>query len=176
MPFAQARQTFKSPVPDCSSMAMAVSASSGLTCNRIPRTTGESIQAILESARKLSIPAESRQPFAMRASERLPNCRIVTSSGTSWLSTQRLYARRLDRGVSLRIIRSKKWNWHGIQVEQLPEGLFLATSEELPGLVAQGRTVTEVLEIARDVARREREDQLIFPTAANRHHYTVVAA
>ena len=64
----------------------------------------------------------------------------------------------------------------GIQVEQLPEGLFLATSEELPGLVAQGRTVTEVLEIARDVARREREDQLIFPTAANRHHYTVVAA
>jgi predicted RNase H-like HicB family nuclease len=39
-----------------------------------------------------------------------------------------------------------------IHVEQLPEGLFLATSDELPGLVAQGRTVAETLEIARDVA------------------------
>src|ERR1039458_7675404 len=40
-----------------------------------------------------------------------------------------------------------------IQIEELPEGLFLATSDELPGLVAQGRTVAEALEIARDVAR-----------------------
>lgn len=30
-----------------------------------------------------------------------------------------------------------------IQVEELPEGLFLATSDELPGLVAQGRTVAK---------------------------------
>ena len=41
-----------------------------------------------------------------------------------------------------------------IQREELPEGLFLATSHELPGLVAQGRTVAEALEIARDVARK----------------------
>ncbi len=41
-----------------------------------------------------------------------------------------------------------------IQVEELPEGVFLATSDELPGLVAQGRTVAETLEIARDVARK----------------------
>lgn len=41
-----------------------------------------------------------------------------------------------------------------IQIEELPEGLFLATSEELPGLVAQGGTVAEVLEIAQDVARK----------------------
>jgi hypothetical protein len=40
-------------------------------------------------------------------------------------------------------------------------------------LVAQGRTVAEALEIARDVARkliearREREDQLSFPTASD---------
>lgn len=27
-----------------------------------------------------------------------------------------------------------------IQIEELPEGLFLATSDELPGLVAQGRS------------------------------------
>ena len=41
-----------------------------------------------------------------------------------------------------------------IEVEELPEGLFLATSNELPGLVAQGRTAAEALEIARDVARK----------------------
>lgn len=41
-----------------------------------------------------------------------------------------------------------------IQIEELPEGVFLATSDELQGLVAQGRTVAEALEIARDVARR----------------------
>ena len=41
-----------------------------------------------------------------------------------------------------------------LQVELLPEGVYLATSEAIPGLVAQGRTVTETLEIARDVARR----------------------
>ncbi|MHC1726087.1 MAG: type II toxin-antitoxin system HicB family antitoxin [Syntrophobacteraceae bacterium] len=41
-----------------------------------------------------------------------------------------------------------------IHVEKLPEGVYLATSEDVPGLVAQGRTVTEALEIARDVARK----------------------
>jgi predicted RNase H-like HicB family nuclease len=41
-----------------------------------------------------------------------------------------------------------------IHVERLPEGLYLATSEDLQGLVAQGRTVTETMEIARDVARK----------------------
>jgi len=41
-----------------------------------------------------------------------------------------------------------------LHVEKLPEGYYLATSDEVPGLVAQGRTVAETLEIARDVARR----------------------
>lgn len=41
-----------------------------------------------------------------------------------------------------------------IHVEELPEGGFLATSDELPGLVAQGRTVAETVEIAQDVARK----------------------
>ncbi len=41
-----------------------------------------------------------------------------------------------------------------IHVEKLPEGVYLATSEDIPGLVAQGRTVIESLEIARDVARK----------------------
>jgi len=41
-----------------------------------------------------------------------------------------------------------------LNIELLPEGQFLATAEDLPGLVAQGRTVAETLEIARDVARK----------------------
>jgi len=41
-----------------------------------------------------------------------------------------------------------------IHIERLPEGVYLATSEDVPGLVAQGRTATEALEIARDVARK----------------------
>ncbi|MCA1764865.1 MAG: DUF1902 domain-containing protein [Desulfobulbaceae bacterium] len=46
-----------------------------------------------------------------------------------------------------------------IHIEKLPEGLYLATSEDVPGLVAQGRTVTETMEIARDVARKILESQ-----------------
>ncbi len=47
-----------------------------------------------------------------------------------------------------------------INIEKLPEGVYLATSEELQGLVAQGRTVAETLEIARDVARKLLKAQL----------------
>src|SRR5947199_8875729 len=47
-----------------------------------------------------------------------------------------------------------------VHVEQLPEGVFLATSDELPGLVAQGRTLAETLEIAQDVARKLVESYL----------------
>ena len=46
-----------------------------------------------------------------------------------------------------------------LHVERLPEGGYLATSEAIKGLVAQGRTVAETLEIARDVARRLLEAQ-----------------
>ena len=48
----------------------------------------------------------------------------------------------------------------GIHIEALPEGGFLATSDELPGLVAQGRTVAETVEIAQDVARKLVESYL----------------
>lgn len=41
-----------------------------------------------------------------------------------------------------------------LHIEKLPEGLYLATSDDVPGLVAQGRTVEETIEIARDVARK----------------------
>jgi len=46
-----------------------------------------------------------------------------------------------------------------IHIEKLPEGVYLATSEDIQGLVAQGRTATEALEIARDVARKLIEAQ-----------------
>jgi predicted RNase H-like HicB family nuclease len=46
-----------------------------------------------------------------------------------------------------------------LHIEKLPEGLYLATSDDIPGLVAQGRTITETLEIARDVARKLLEAQ-----------------
>lgn len=41
-----------------------------------------------------------------------------------------------------------------LDIERLPEGVYLATSNEVPGLVAQGRTVDETVEIAKDVARK----------------------
>jgi len=46
-----------------------------------------------------------------------------------------------------------------IQIEKLPEGVYLATSESVQGLIAQGRTVVETLEIARDVAKKLLESQ-----------------
>ena len=41
-----------------------------------------------------------------------------------------------------------------IRIDKLPEGAYLATSDDIQGLVAQGRTVAETVEIARDVARK----------------------
>ncbi len=46
-----------------------------------------------------------------------------------------------------------------MHIERLPEGVFVATSEDIQGLVAQGRTVNETVEIARDVARKLLEAQ-----------------
>ena len=41
-----------------------------------------------------------------------------------------------------------------LHIEKLPEGLYLATSNDIPGLVVQGRTIAETLEIARDIAKK----------------------
>jgi predicted RNase H-like HicB family nuclease len=46
-----------------------------------------------------------------------------------------------------------------LHIEALEEGGYVATSDEIQGLVAQGRTVQETLEIAKDVARRLLEAQ-----------------
>jgi len=65
---------------------------------------------------------------------------------------------------------SKEWRSTGAVRARwmLPEGVWVATSDELSGLMAQGRTVAEALDIARDVARkliearRERESEIPF--------------
>ncbi|MBA4373909.1 MAG: type II toxin-antitoxin system HicB family antitoxin [Thermodesulfovibrio sp.] len=41
-----------------------------------------------------------------------------------------------------------------LHLEELEEGGYVATSPDLPGLVAQGRTMSETVEIAHDVARK----------------------
>ena len=46
-----------------------------------------------------------------------------------------------------------------IHIEKLPEGFYLATSESIQGFVAQGRKISETLEIARDVAKKLIEAQ-----------------
>ena len=67
-----------------------------------------------------------------------------------------------------------------VHVEQLPEGGYLGTSDDVPGLIAQGRTVAETLEIAGDVARkllearREREQLHSLPSTADCQDYTIV--
>lgn len=55
-------------------------------------------------------------------------------------------ARRAAGGVEEAVIR--------LDVERLPEGGYVATSPDVPGLVAQGRTLAETAEIAQDVARK----------------------
>ena len=41
-----------------------------------------------------------------------------------------------------------------LKLEPLDEGGYVATSPDLQGLVAQGVTIAETMEIARDVARK----------------------
>ena len=40
-----------------------------------------------------------------------------------------------------------------LHIEKLPEGIYLATSEDVPGLVAQDNTIADTIEIAKDVAK-----------------------
>ena len=67
-----------------------------------------------------------------------------------------------------------------IHIKKLPEGVYLATSDDLQGLVAQGRTVTEGLEIARDVARKlieartERSGKMEFATISDSFDYPLI--
>ncbi len=46
-----------------------------------------------------------------------------------------------------------------IHIEKLPEGVYLATSDDIQGLVAQGQTIKETLKIARDIVKKLLESQ-----------------
>jgi len=46
-----------------------------------------------------------------------------------------------------------------LQIEKLPEGVYLATSDNLQGIVVQGNSIIETVEIARDVAKKLIEAQ-----------------
>jgi predicted RNase H-like HicB family nuclease len=67
-----------------------------------------------------------------------------------------------------------------IHIEKLPEGLYLTTSDDVQGLIAQGRTATEALEIARDVARKliearaQRSDDLNLAAIADSFDYPLI--
>ncbi len=48
-----------------------------------------------------------------------------------------------------------------LKIEKLEEGMYLATSDDLQGLGAQGRTISDIVEIAQDVARNLIESRLL---------------
>jgi predicted RNase H-like HicB family nuclease len=41
-----------------------------------------------------------------------------------------------------------------LRIERLPEGCYLATSPDVPGLVAEGRSMVEAVEIAQGLTRK----------------------
>jgi predicted RNase H-like HicB family nuclease len=47
-----------------------------------------------------------------------------------------------------------------LNVETLPEGLYLVTSPDVPGLVAEGRSLSEAVEIAQGLIRKIAESCL----------------
>ena len=64
-----------------------------------------------------------------------------------------------------------------LHIEKLPEGVYLATSDSVQGLVAQGRTVAETLEIARDVAKKlieAQQERTVFPAIKEAFDYPLV--
>lgn len=65
-----------------------------------------------------------------------------------------------------------------LHIEQLPAGVCLATSDDVQGLIAQGRTIQETIEIARDVAKKLIEAQTghRLPTVAESFDYPVIVA
>lgn len=63
-----------------------------------------------------------------------------------------------------------------IHIEKLPEGVYLATSDDVQGLVAQGRTIAETVEIARDVARKllEAQENIQLPLVSESFDYPLI--
>ena len=63
-----------------------------------------------------------------------------------------------------------------IHIEKLPEGVYLATSDDVQGLIAQGRTIAETVEIARDVARKllEAQENIQLPQVGESFDYQLI--
>jgi predicted RNase H-like HicB family nuclease len=67
-----------------------------------------------------------------------------------------------------------------LHIEKLPEGIYLATSNAIQGLVVQGRTIQETIEIARDVAKKlveakqELEGESPLPLARDEFDYPLI--
>jgi predicted RNase H-like HicB family nuclease len=67
-----------------------------------------------------------------------------------------------------------------LRIEKLPEGVYLATSDDIQGLVAQGRTIQETVEIAHDIAKKLIELQgdgsgaVIYPPAPESFDYPLL--
>ena len=47
-----------------------------------------------------------------------------------------------------------------LHIEPLEDGVYLATSPDVPGLIVEARSITEAVEIAQDVARKLAETYL----------------
>lgn len=68
-----------------------------------------------------------------------------------------------------------------LHIEKLPEGVYLATSDAVQGLVAQDRTIQETIEIGRDVAKKLIEAQSdgsasLLPLAREMFDYPLIVA
>jgi predicted RNase H-like HicB family nuclease len=67
-----------------------------------------------------------------------------------------------------------------LHIEKLPEGFYLATSDDIQGLVVQGQTLAETLTIAADVAKQllqaqtERDASLGLKTITDSFDYPLV--
>jgi len=67
-----------------------------------------------------------------------------------------------------------------LHIEKLPGGVNLATSDDVNGLFAQGRTIQEAIEIAHDVAKKLIEmqggdaDDLLIPPAEDSFDHPLI--
>ena len=103
------------------------------------RTAVDVASGTLETAGLSCVPQPARGACRYRSS------RSSGSSETHWF--------RCLTGGMMGFAMSDQFTVR-LHVERVENGNYLATSQELPGLVAQGRTVQETVEIAQDVARR----------------------
>ena len=63
-----------------------------------------------------------------------------------------------------------------IHIEKLPEGVYLATSADVQGLIAQGYTIVETIEIARELARKllEVQEKIKLPQVGESFDYPLI--